>query len=737
MTNNKKLSATEIADMVNVGVRAVQKALRSIEPSEFASGRGGPRPLYDVARLPQRYKDKIAERSLSENLAEEAITSAVPAGTPPLLQPAGAPFSSMLGTRGAEGVRTSAPGSIPGPSAVSAPVSTQRGVGDLAQWQLEVATARAALIEECARIAAASAISIARAEQLFCERARTVALAQALQDLARLANARRGKNGRVLSVQRLSAWRKLARAAATPAARLALLAPGGRGKRWTLTRDVAAALAKYRTANKPALRWCVKEIVGADSGPAFNSLYARCRRELKKLPAPIFYPGRNSGAALKALQPFRRRAFLALAPNDVWTGDGHSAKLRIAHPDTGNPFVPEVTVIVDVPTRYVVGWSVSLSENCLAVSDALRHGVSRHGIPLIYYSDGGSGQTAKMLDAPVTGILGGLGIHHETGRPGNPQARGVIERLWQTILIPLARRFATFRGNGADRETLRRVTLEIDRELRAAKNAGELCVLPRRLPTFQEFIAALEQEIEAYNTKHSHRSLPKLDGARHATPAAYRAHRLAGEAPIVPQPQELAALFMPSVERVAARGEVKLWNGIYFHRDLMLADREPVRVCYDIHDASYVLVRKLSGEFICRAELAGNGGAYMPMPFVEKLREERAARRLARLDDKREEILAERDARTSFVQPPIAPEEFERLEREYEAERMPQGAEEQPLELMDEMQRFELWKRLRERKRAGEQLDARLAAFYAGFEESGELYLQTERELGWAEGTQG
>lgn len=750
----KTVSAREIARATSTTLRSAQRGLDGV-PFEAAATRGGWKRLYRIDDLKPEMKAKVLawliDRSNPSHrlpaqsqvaLAGRDVPAALAAPKPPAIS------SSKEGDQSAGAISSSAgrddravAGRMPAPApADSAGPSTlaRAGLGALAKWQVEVATARAALIEECERLAGAGAVHISQAEKILVEHARTGALAPVLADLARLANARRGKNGRTLSLARLSAWRQKARLALTPSERIERLAPGGRGKKWTLTADVAAALAKYRQPNKPALRWCVGEIAGEKSGPVFNSLYARCRRELKKLPKPIFYAGRHSGAALKALQPFRRREFLSLEPNDVWVGDGHGAKLRIAHPETGNPFVPEVTVIVDVPTRYVVGWSVALSENCLAVSDALRHAVSRNGIPLVYYSDGGAGQTAKMLDAPLTGILGGLGIQHEVGRPGNPQARGVIERLWQTILIPLARRFATYQGKGADRETLRKVSIEIDRTLRRAKN-GEVAALPRRLPSFPAFIAALEAEISAYNETHSHRSLPRINGAEHPTPAEYRARRLQGALPFVPQPQELAALFMPSVVRKAARGEVKLWNGVYFSRDLMLVDQEEVRVCYDIHDASYVLVRRISGELIARAELAGNRSGYMPQPLIERLRDGREARRRKLLEDKLDQVAAERSAATferpTYVPPERSAEEkaaFAELEREHAAESA--EPKEKPIELMGEWERYALWKKLRLRKAAGEVLDERLADFYEGYAETGECYLKGEEELGYTEG---
>lgn len=538
-----------------------------------------------------------------------------------------------------------------------------RPLSDLSEWQVEVGTARGAVLDEVARMA--ETVGFGRAERLFVSMAKAGDLDQTMQDLVRIANARRGKGARTISKARLWAWRKLAAGAATPVERIVRLAPKTRGKKWTLTEDVAAALAAYRQPNKPSLSGCVKSVAAQLNIP-FDALYSRCRRELKKLPRQIFYVGRNSGAALKALQPFRRREFHSLLPNDIWVGDGHSMKLRIAHPETGSPFVPEVTVIMDVQSRYVVGWSVSLSENCLAVSDAMRHGIAQHGVPLIYYSDNGAGQTAKMLDAPLTGLLPAMGIRHETGRAGNPQGRGVIERFWSTVTIPLAKRFATYQGNGADRETLRAVSAEIGKQLRAAQRS-EVAVLPAKLPSFAQFIDALDAEIEAYNTRHCHRSLPKLDGVNHATPAEYRAARIAGVDIHIPDAMELAALFMPSTIRQATRGEVRLWNGIYFSRDLMLVDGERVRVHYDIHDASKVWVKKMSGELIACAELNGNRSGYMPKPVIEQLREERASRRMRLLQDKMDGVRAELQGST-FTRPApqaarMTPEQAEMHER--------------------------------------------------------------------------
>lgn len=510
--------------------------------------------------------------------------------------------------------------------------TTAQDAAALTDWQRKCAEARAALVAETRRIG--GAVGVKRAIETMVKLARAGELPEHLQDAVSAANARAGE-ARTLSRGSLFRWLALADEG------FAALAPKAPGMRWLLRDDEAAALALYRQPNKPALAWCVRQVIKQRGGD-YGSLEHRCRRALKKLPNAIFYPGRNTAAALRALQPFRRREFLSLNPNDVWVGDGHGAKLKVAHPITGNPFVPEVTAILDVHCRYCVGWSVALSENCLAVSDALRHGVTNHGAPLIYYSDNGGGQKNKMFDAPITGTLGALGIHHEAGRPGNPQGRGVIERFWQTVLISLAKCFPTYQGRGADRDTLKRVTGEITKQLRAAKKS-EIIALPAKLPTWSRFIEALDASIAEYNQAHRHSSLPKLDGTQHATPADFRATRIAETGVELHKPEgaELATLFMPAIVRKAARGEVKLFNGIYFHKDLMLVDGEQVQVCYDIHDASRVWVKTLSGELIAEAVLNGNRDGYMPQPLIERLREQRAGRRLALLQSKADEVRAE------------------------------------------------------------------------------------------------
>lgn len=609
-------SANTIGEALSITARAVKRrAARENWPFQEQTVRGGTRRLYIVASLPADVRDAFLSHLIESAPAHPALPEQEPSAlSHPETRKASAPVAA-LSTRGVASHVTS-------PATALAEASPRSNLTDR---QREVLDARAAIVAEVKRLGAS--VGVNRAIHNLLRFAAAGELPEQLQRLVPIANAKRA----ALSRRTVFRWMELAKQDA--------LAPAIAGRDYTLSEEVAAVLALSRQPNKPSLAWCAQEVargLGADWKP----LYHRASRFRDKLPKSLFYVGRHTGAALKALQPFKRRDFLSLNPNDVWVGDGHGAKLKVAHPITGSPFVPEVTVIMDVATRYVVGWSVALSENCLAVADALRHGIARHGVPLVYYSDNGGGQKNQMFDAPITGTLGALGIHHETGRPGNPQGRGVIERFWQTALITLARRFDTFQGRGADRETLKKVTHEIDRTLRAVKS-GEVVALPKKLPTWPQFLEALNEALDDYNGSHRHRSLPRINGELHPTPAEFRAARLQGIEIQKPQGAELATLFMPSIIRKAARGEVRLFNGLYFHKDLMLVDGEQVQVAYDIHDASRVWVKKISGELIAEAALDGNRDGYMPQPLIERLREDRAQRRMGRLQSQMNEVQAE------------------------------------------------------------------------------------------------
>lgn len=417
--------------------------------------------------------------------------------------------------------------------------------------------------------------------------------------------------------------------------------------------DVAAVLGRYhskdaRYRNLSAAAMEVNAELGNDPD-AWRNLYARARRALPKVNRVDLIKARHSGAERAAKLPFKRRDTSVLKPLDVWLIDGHTFKAKVRHPDHGAPFAPEVTVVKDAATRLICGWSVALSENVIAVGDALRHAVGRCGSPAIVYSDNGAGETAKQMDCPVTGIIARLGADHRTGIAGHPQGHGLIERGWRTHMINCARQFGSYQGKDVDSNTLRKVSAELAKEQRALKRAestGEVIQLSHKAPTWKQFIDAVQVAVDKYNNEHRHRSLPKNAQGKHMTPAeAWEAmldtdlqHKL-GEL-------ELRMLFMPAVLRTAKRGEVTFLNQTYFSNDLMAVDGEQVRVHYDIHDPNFVMVFTTDGEFVCEAKWNANRIDYFPKPVVQMAREMRVAAAVKRREGQIE--LAKRELQGTY-----------------------------------------------------------------------------------------
>lgn len=400
--------------------------------------------------------------------------------------------------------------------------------------------------------------------------------------------------------------------------------------------DVAAVLRRYASTHGAArILSEVAQQVNAELGNPLHQwrrLYDRARRALGKVDKVALVKARHSGAEQEARLAFTRRGTEGLAPLDAAILDGHSWKGKVRHPDHGAPFVPEVSVVLDVKTRLILGWSASLSESTMAVGDAVRHGVSQWGKPAIIYSDNGPGESAKYFDCELTGLYARLGITHKLGRPRSPQGHGAIERSWRTHMIRAARQFDTYHGTGADQNTLRDTHLALAREQRAVKRAqadGRVVRLTNKVPTWQQFLDAVAAEVERYNTTHRHRSLPKhTEGplaGQHWTPMEAMRAWLRPEDQVRIDGPTLRAAFMPAMPRTAQRGEVRLLNNLYFSPVLQQFEGEKVICHFDIHDPQTIWVYSVGGDFICEAGWNANKRDFFPKAVVQMAREKRVA----------------------------------------------------------------------------------------------------------------
>ena len=363
------------------------------------------------------------------------------------------------------------------------------------------------------------------------------------------------------------------------------------------------------------------------------------RRALSKVGNVSLQDGRKGKRELKNDKPFTRREFLHLPPAAIYTADGHTFDAEVLNPLSGRPFRPEITTVVDVATRRCVGWSIGLAESRFTVLEALCH-ASRTAIGAIWYVDWGKGFENLMMTDEATGVLGRLGMTMKHARAYNSQAKGASERS-HNIFIRAAKKLPTYVGKDMDAEARKSLYHWSKKEI---KLHGKVVSSP--IMTWDEFRVFIDEEIEGYNNR-PHRSLLKFTDEsgkqRYMTPNEMWALKVRefGEPPKV-VPEDEGELFRPQVMRRVARGEVSLFNNVYYSAALEEFNGEELRVGYDVQDAQWTWIYDDTGRLICKAEWRGNSTSYMPESVIEQALDKRNDEALKRVEIKRDNVLAER-----------------------------------------------------------------------------------------------
>jgi putative transposase len=85
--------------------------------------------------------------------------------------------------------------------------------------------------------------------------------------------------------------------------------------------------------------------------------------------------------------------------------------------------------IIDVYSRYVVGWSVSNSMDAIWCKETLQEAIKTHGKPEIINTDQGSQFTAEEF----SGFVLKQGIRLSMDGKGRAKDNAFIERLWRSV----------------------------------------------------------------------------------------------------------------------------------------------------------------------------------------------------------------------------------------------------------------------------------------------------------------
>lgn len=524
----------------------------------------------------------------------------------------------------------------------SVPYSTDTLKG----WQREAMTARIVIVSTIERLSRTTGASLRAVIERFILAQRASRLAAHLMRAAAQANERKG-GARGLSAPTIYNWFKKYKEDGHLG-----LAPKAREAQGEIPLWAPLFLDLYRRPSKPSISACMREM-GPEAPPEHQ-----VRRFISKFSNLDIQRGRRTGAELRAIRAYTKRDFSMLLPCDIYVADGHSFKSYVAHPDTGKRFLPEIETVIDVATRACTGWSTGLAESGQVVADGLRHAVTvserkpMGGLFAILYVDRGAGNRARMNSDEVTGIVARCGGTIRFGLAGNPQGRGVIERLNRTLWIPAAKKLLTYNGKDMDQLSLRKRIKIIDKDL---KDSGA----SKMLIPWRDFIAFIGQEVEAYNNR-PHSSLPVFmdrGARRHMTPLErWRAFEAEGFRPELLNEEEMTELFRPQAQCTTRRGLVTVRGNEYFSAELEHHHAEAVLVNYDIHDPEVVWVRDMEQRLICTARWNANRRHFYAVSEVAQARMRR------------------RDRRLSLKQRQIAEIEEEAMGGAIEVERIPEEA---------------------------------------------------------------
>jgi putative transposase len=152
----------------------------------------------------------------------------------------------------------------------------------------------------------------------------------------------------------------------------------------------------------------------------------RIRRLLRKMGIMALYPKRNLSKLghAKYIRPYLLKGLEITEPNQVWAID-------ITYIPMIKGFM-YLTAIIDVYSRYIVGWDIFNSldaENSLAV---LKQAIARNGMPQIINSDQGSQFTCALWTDYIEKELDGK-IKISMDGKGRAIDNIFIERFWRTI----------------------------------------------------------------------------------------------------------------------------------------------------------------------------------------------------------------------------------------------------------------------------------------------------------------
>lgn len=332
--------------------------------------------------------------------------------------------------------------------------------------------------------------------------------------------------------------------------------------------------------------------------------------------------GRNSPARIgKNLYKLTEKAYIKRStenalPGDVYVADGYRADVYLAHPVTGDIWRPELTVAMDMRSRYPVHWRADEHEGTYAVQNMWAECFAKwNHVPPFLYVDNGSGHKNRLMSDDMIGFYARAGIQQTIHAiPGNPHGKGWIERFFRSMKDDFLKLWhpELYCGDDMAPEALNRTVADV--------KAGRL-----QLPSLREFADAFNAWIERYTQR------PHPEDKR-----VTRAELWSRLVPIPPA-GNVTELKRQAVLLTVSRAMVRHGNKrIYKHPELHAFNGQKLMLEYDLMDNAVGVIRTPDGRWICDAHLVSEIDAIAPTRLEEK-RQARVEDAIKRLERKMDE----------------------------------------------------------------------------------------------------
>ncbi len=302
-----------------------------------------------------------------------------------------------------------------------------------------------------------------------------------------------------------------------------------------------------------------------------------------------------------------------LKPGDIWSMDGHTVDVYTRHPTGQRVHRLELTLVLDIASRYVVGFWLSNAESANSTLFALSDAIQRwNHVPAMLHIDNGSGYKNQMMNDEHHGFYQRFGIEAMFSIPGNAKGKGHVERFFGTLKEQFHKSFDSYCGDDMSKSVL-------DKLVRDA-NSGKLT-----LPGQQQYQDRLVGWLAEYHQR-GHRG---LDGA---TPASRWAQLERTELHLHP-----SSLVLPQQTVHIRRNRFVLHKRHYEHPDLLLYNGTSLVAQYSLTRDDVVQVLDDQGRHLFDATLIKKQ-AYVPESRIEEARINSLKAATKRLEKKRAEL---------------------------------------------------------------------------------------------------